>query len=149
MKTLFPFPTEDLREIDLILEDRHYVFSYGDGVWRLIEPRGARIETQTDVYSLIETFVKSQAKGIAEPPPSDEVRGKDEPILVVTFQILDGQAADTTRTFGPVRVGNRVTSNSRHRFLWTDGKTPIYLVDQALIDGVRDALLGVVYQSPL
>jgi len=43
-----------------------------------------------------------------------------------------------------VYVGNRETRNSRHRFLWIEGKDPIYLIDQALIDGVRDALLGVV-----
>ncbi len=146
VKTIFPFQSDDVREIDLVLEDRRYVFRHGDGVWRLIEPRGARIETQTDVHSLIETFVKSQARGVAEPPPSDGVQGRDEPMLVVTFQILDSTAAETTRAFGPVRVGNRVTRNSRHRFLWMDDNAPIYLVDQALIDGVRDALLGVVYQ---
>ena len=146
VKTLFPFQRDDVREIDLILEDRRYVFRHGDGVWRLIEPRGARIETQTDVHSLIETFMKSQARGVAEPPPSGGVQGRDEPMLVVTFQILDSAALETTRTFGPVRVGNRVTSNSRHRFLWMDGNAAVYLVDQALIDGVRDALLGVVYQ---
>ena len=65
----------------------------------------------------------------------------------MTFQILDGVAADTTRTFGPVYVGNRVTSNSRQRFLWKDTQASIYLVEQALIDGVRDALLGVVNPS--
>ena len=147
VKTLFPLQKDDLREIDLVLEDRRYVFRYSDSVWRLIEPRGARLETQTDVHSLIETFMMSKAKGLAEPPPSDGVLGRNEPILIVTFQILDGVAAGTTRTFGPVSVGNRVTNNSRRRFLWVEGKEPIYLIDQALIDGVRDALLGVVYPS--
>jgi len=147
VKTLFPFQRDVIREIDLVFEDRHYVYRYSDGVWILIEPRGARIETQSDVHSLIETFLKTRAIGIAEPPPSDRAQGTDEPILIVTFQILEDPSGDTTRAFGPVRVGNRETRNSRHRFLWTEEKDPIYLVDQALIDGVRDALLGVVHQS--
>lgn len=148
IKTLFPFRRDDVREVDLILDNRRYVFQYDNGVWTLSQPRGARIETQSDVHSLIDTFSTTLAKGIADPSPAADVQGKNDPILTVVFQVVDDPLTDSTRTMGPVHVGNRVTSNSRQRFLWMEEKGPVYLVDQALIDGVRDSLRGVVFRSP-
>ncbi|MDK1046437.1 MAG: hypothetical protein QGM45_12240, partial [Anaerolineales bacterium] len=98
--------------------------------------------------SLIDTFSTTLAKGIADPPPAADVQGKNDPVLTVVFQVVDDPLTDTTRTVGPVLVGNLVTSKSRQRFLWMEEKMPIYLVDQALIDGVRDALGGVAFHSP-
>lgn len=148
IKTLFPFKRNEVRAIDLTLENRRYVFQYENGVWTLSEPQGARLETQSDVHLLIDTFSTTLAKGIADPPPAAETQGMNDPILTVVFRVVDDPLTGTTRTVGPVRVGNRVTSNSRQRFLRMEGKTPVYLVDQALIDGVRDALRGVVIRNP-
>ncbi len=145
IKTLFPFRRDAVRGVDLTFDDRHYVFGYENGVWTLSEPRGARLETQSDVHSLIDTFSTTLAKGIADPPPAADVQGRNDPILTVVFEVVDDPLTDTRRTVGPVHVGNRLTSNSRQRFLWIEGKAPVYHVDQALIDGVRDALRGVVF----
>lgn len=147
VKTLFPLQQAQIQEMELIFEDRRYLFHYEAGIWTLTEPRGARIETQSDVHSLLKTFATTLAKGIADPPPSADAQGLDRPILTVKFQVTDDASTGTTNQMGPFYIGNRDTMNPRQRYLWLGDKKTVYLVDQSLIDGVRDALLGVIIQK--
>lgn len=144
MKAVFPFRHEDVREIDLRFEGRHYVFRFSEGRWILVEPRNAHLETQSDVHALISAFMISQATGIADPPPAQDVQGLDEPLLEAVFEVVDERQTTTIRTFGPIRIGNRIAASSRQRFLSVEGKSSVYFTDQAIIDDVRAALQGVI-----
>ncbi len=144
VKTLFPIQEVQIQEIDIIFEDRRYSIQYKSDTWTIAAPRGARLETQSDVHSLLKTFVTTLATGIADPPPSPDRQGTDNPILTVRFQVTDNADPGTITEIGPIFVGNRDENNPRQRYVWLDGKETIYLVDQALIEGVRDALRGVI-----
>ena len=69
-------------------------------------------------------------------------------MLRVSFDLVGEAGEDSSITFGPVEVGERTDPNSRLRFLSVEGKSTIYLVDQSLINDVRDAVQGVVFSNP-
>ena len=143
IKRIFPFEASAVEHIDLLFEDRRYVYRLEEGNWILEEPRGARLESQADVRALLETFVQCRASGIVDTEAAADAQL--DPILRVSFGISgSGQSI----TLGPIEVGARTDANSRQRHLRIPGKTTPYLVDQALISDVRDALQGVVFSQP-
>ena len=148
IKTIFPFRPGDVQGIDLLFEDRRYVFRRTQGTWILEEPRGARLESQSDVRALLRAFVDSRASGIADSTSVAGALGADGPMLRVSFDLVGEAGEDSSITFGPVEVGERTDPNSRLRFLSVEGKSTIYLVDQSLINDVRDAVQGVVFSNP-
>lgn len=144
VKTLFPFKRESVEEIDLTFEGKHYHLRFVEGRWLVSDPPNYRLETQSDIRTLLDTFTQTKATGLADPPPAPEVQGMDDPILAVSFTFADTAAEPSGDRFGPVRIGNRKAASSRDRFVTVAGNPDVYFVDQGVIDDVRQALAGVV-----
>jgi Domain of unknown function (DUF4340) len=137
-RRLLMFEPRDITKLELETNGARYELTRADGRWRLTEPANQSLASQSDVLTLLETLTAIDAVDVADPIPADDVMGLTSPILFVRLYTKSGDA------IGPFRIGQLTASSSRYRFASVADKPDIYIVDQGVLDDLRETLSGFV-----
>jgi len=125
---------------EVTFEDTEYVFEKVDDKWLIRQPDGKVWERQADMELLLSTFRQARVASVI---PLDEAAGLANPILRVTLK----PSADADEPVGTFVVGDVTPAQSQLRYGHIGAEPEAVLVEQRVIDRVREALRGVVDQN--
>ncbi len=127
----------------LTLEKRH-------GQWIVTGPVPATqpLANQSDMDTLFGAVNPLQADSVeAETAPADlGPYGLTPPVFAFTVTVQDEKGGETV--LGPLGVGAVTPDNSQLRFAAVAGKTGVFRVKQAVMEGIREAFAGISPPTP-
>ncbi|HOZ44979.1 MAG TPA: DUF4340 domain-containing protein [Candidatus Hydrogenedentes bacterium] len=148
-RRLLRFAPEDAIRVSLQLEERRYLFEKVHRKWLIREPKGARLDSQSDVEAVLNAVASVNALGIeAESAPGDlSPYGLAEPMFRVAVTTCAAEGAARTPedevVLGPLEIGNTTPDDARRRYALTRGYREVFVVTQDILDNVRSALEGI------
>jgi hypothetical protein len=142
-KTLMAFDKARALTVRLLFEGVEYVFEQGRTKWLVVQPEKKTWDSQTDMEALLAALnpVKAVDRVSEELPQDLASYGLTSPVLSVEVD-LDANS-EQPETVGPLKLGAVCESNQHARYAIVAGQPALFLVKQALVDTVRDALAGV------
>lgn len=143
-KRLLPFKKQEVQAVAVTLDGTDYRFERLPDRWRVAQPEGGSWESQSDMDALLEALGEMRAVKRVEPgTESGEIEyGLDNPAGVVTVSVLPEGGAEQ-EALPAVAIGAISQEDSRERYARVEGDPEVYVIKQAIVDDMRDALRGV------
>jgi len=143
-KTLMAFDKGKAATVRLFFEGVEYVFEQGQTKWLVVQPEKKTWDSQTDMEALLAALNPVKAiDRVSEQLPQDPASyGLTSPVLAVEVD-LEASSEQPEGPVGPLKLGVVCETNQHARYAVIAGQPALYLVRQALVDTVRDALAGV------
>lgn len=149
VKQLMKFDPDRARAVSMRFDGTAYGFEKGDRNWLIREPARKAWESQSDMKALLDAFSRVRAESVKfrVMPPNPSAYGLDKPLLTVEVTLEPEAENGEPVKLGPLQVGKPDDQDPHLRYATVAGREEVFLVRQALIDTVRDALRGVVDSS--
>ncbi|MDQ1255471.1 MAG: hypothetical protein QG656_62 [Candidatus Hydrogenedentes bacterium] len=131
--------------LGVTFEGTDYLFEKVHGKWIVRQPEGYQLESQADMDALLDAVNPLTAASIetAQAPADLAPYGLAEPAAsVVVIRQDEGEGGNETAV-GPLKIGRPADDDNRKRFAVMTGQPEVFRVDQAVMDGIREALQGV------
>lgn len=140
---LLRFTRDDAVKISVAFEERQIVLENRAGIWQVALPVNHVLQNQDDARQLLEILSPLKADDALPAPDDLALYGLDRPVFTATVEVLVPEQPGRTVTLGPLYVGAPATEQPQHRYAWLAGREGVYLIEQSVLDGVREALRGV------
>lgn len=131
---LLRFDAAAVATVTLRLDGAAYGLARTDGAWRLQGPGERPLDDATPVEILLKRLQGLRATGVATVDAGAET-GLDAPVLDVAL------AMGTGETVGPLRVG--ALAGDGLRYATVAGRPEVFTLEHDMLEGVRDAVLGL------
>ncbi len=140
---LMRFVRDNAVKITITLDDRQVVLENRAGVWQVAVPPNCVLQNQDDARRLLEILSPLKADAALPAPEDLAVYGLDRPAFSASVEVIVPEEPGRTQVLGPLFVGAPAGGQPQRRYALLAGRDGTYLVEQALLDGVREALRGV------
>jgi hypothetical protein len=146
VKLLLRFEPDRARAVSMRFDGTAYRFEKGDRNWLIREPEGKLWDSQSDMKALLDAFSRVRAESVKHRamPPNLSAYGLDKPLLTVEVTLDPETERGEPEKVGPFNVGKPDDQDPHQRFATVAGRQEVFLVRQALVDTIRDAMRGVV-----
>ena len=143
-RDLLRFNKELASRLEFTFEATAYDFEKVHGAWLVKAPAGKRLANQSDAQNLLDALTPLRAQGVESASREDlPALGLDAPLFTIRITTNDPANPDGPQSTGLLSVGNTTPDNSQQRYAELKGRPGLFLVNQQLIDTVRDALRGI------
>lgn len=133
-KRLCPVRANNVRSLDLTLDGTQYRFENTQNTWLVRLPEKRVLERQSDMHLILDALCNAKALESADVDAA--AAGIDDPVL--TMQVNDGT---TTVRYA---IGASAGDNVVTRYAQVEGSDEIFVIEQRVLDRVREAIRGVV-----
>lgn len=143
---LLRFEARQAASLNLTFDGVPYAFEKVHGQWLVRQPAGKVLANQTDAENILRAFTPLTGKGADGPEASDlAVTGLGSPLCTFEARLVD-PTTGVEGNVGPVLIGQPMPSDPLRRYCRIPGRDVVYLIQQEVVETIREALQGVVDQ---
>ncbi|NIA14075.1 MAG: DUF4340 domain-containing protein [Nitrospiraceae bacterium] len=143
-KKLMALTPAEASRVSVVAEGTEYVFERPRGKWVVTAPAEKTLASSSDVALLVDALASLNAlEVVEETAPADlSAYGLDAPVATVRVTVKAAEDEEA-RVVGPLVLGSPSPANAQRRYASSARRAGVYLVEQAIVDDIRETLKAV------
>lgn len=140
---LMRFNANDAVRVTFLFEGEQYQIQNLGGTWQLTMPSTMALQNQQDVKAILDAVNPVRAEAALKTDEPLSAYGLEPPAFSILVYVLDPSQEDALRRVGPLYVGAPVPGQSQRRYATAAGRSGVYIIHQAILDRIREAMHGI------